>query len=86
MTATAVEKKLNMLDPNKAQGPDQIPSRVLKELSKELSTPLSILFNLSLETGVVPQDWCSAEVTAIFKKGSKSEPGNYRPVSLTCIV
>ncbi|CAJ0963706.1 unnamed protein product [Ranitomeya imitator] len=37
-------------------------------------------------TGSVPQDWRIANVVPIFKKGSKSEPGNYRPVSLTSIV
>ena len=86
VTPDAVRKKLNGLDASKAQGPDRIPPRVLKELSNELSTPLCLLFNKSIESGIVPSDWRSAEVTAIFKKGSKSEPGNYRPVSLTCIV
>jgi hypothetical protein len=86
VTAQAVELKLKELDPNKAQGPDLIPPRVLKELHKELAVPLCILFNDSLETGVLPMDWNKAEVTAIFKKGNKADPGNYRPVSLTCIL
>lgn len=85
VTAQTVEKKLKELNANKAQGPDLIPPRVLKELSKELSIPLSKLYNKSIETGKIPGDWKSAEVTAIFKKGTRSEPGNYRPVSLTCI-
>jgi len=38
-----------------------------------------------MDTGGVPEDWKSANVTPIFKKGAKSEPGNYRPVSLTSI-
>ena len=41
------------------------------------------IMKASLETGVVPDDWKAANVTPIFKKGSKSEIGNYRPVSLT---
>jgi hypothetical protein len=81
-----IEKKLKELNPNKAQGPDGIPPRVLKELGMELARPLSKIFKKSIDTGIVPSDWRSAEVTAIFKKGTKSEPGNYRPVSLTCIV
>ena len=85
VSAEEVEKKLRQLDPHKAQGPDKIPSILLKELSKELSIPYAILFNKSLQTGQLPSDWKEAEVTAIFKKGTRTEPGNYRPVSLTCI-
>ena len=85
ITPKAVEKKLKKLDGSKAQGPDGIPPRVLKELAVELAFPLSVLFNKSLETGLIPEEWKHANVTAIFKKGSRSQPGNYRPVSLTCI-
>ena len=87
VTPTAVQKKLSKLDPSKAQGPDKIPSRILKELSNELAQPISFLFNATLETGQLPEDWKKAEVIAIYKKkGKKSDPANYRPVSLTCIL
>ena len=43
-----------MLNCNKSQGPDGIPARVLKELSKELALPISIIFNKSIESGVLP--------------------------------
>ena len=56
------------------------------ELSEELSEPLAVIFNLSLTTGTIPEMWKLANVTPIFKKGSKTTPGNYRPVSLTCII
>ena len=85
ITEEEVEKKLNKLNTKKAQGPDQIPPRILKEIKREISKPLSILFNKSIESGIVPKEWKYAEVTAIFKKGNKTDPGNYRPVSLTCI-
>ena len=86
LTQEAVKKKLEGLNPNKAMGPDEIPSIVLKELSSELSFPLLIIFNKSLSEGRVPIDWKTAEVKAIFKKGDKTDPGNYRPVSLTNVV
>ena len=37
-------------------------------------------------TGEVPEDWRIASVVPLFKKGSKNNPGNYRPVSLTSVV
>ena len=86
ITPLAVQDRLSKIEPNKAFGPDGISPRVLKELSTQLALPICILFNKSLESGVLPMDWKSAIITAIFKKGSKSDPNNYRPVSLTCVL
>ena len=47
---------------------------------------LSHIFNNSVETGIVPEYWKSANVTAIHKKGSRQEAGNYRPISLTSVI
>jgi hypothetical protein len=44
-----------------------------------------MIFNMALETGRSPQDWKLADVTPISKKGTKGDPGNYRPVSLTSV-
>ena len=82
----SVKLKLKSLNPNKSPGPDKISPRVLKELHNELALPLAYLFNLSLIEGKLPSAWKHAEVTAIFKKGNKSDPGNYRPVSITSII
>ena len=80
-----INKLLTNLKTNKASGPDEIPARLLKELNNELSPIFTILFQASLNQGKVPQDWKLANVTPLFKKGDKSDPGNYRPVSLTSI-
>ena len=57
---------------------------MLFELCDELAKPLAILFYKSLDHGKIPNDWRLANVSPIYKqKGSKSQPGNYRPVSLT---
>ena len=77
---------LNNLNISKSPGPDQIHPRILKELSKELSKPLLMLFNKTIQDGVLPKSWKDAEVKPIFKKGRKDLPGNYRPVSLTSIL
>jgi len=47
---------------------------------------LSIIFKKSLNTAKMPRDWKLANVTPLYKKGSKSDPANYRPVSLTSVV
>ena len=78
-----VQKKLEALKPNSAPGPDKITPRFLKANAKSMSVPLAWLFNKSLAEGAIPPDWKLANVTPIFKKGSKCAPSNYRPVSLT---
>lgn len=85
LTREAIKAKLNKLDASKASGPDNIPTIIFKSFSEEISLPLLLLFNKSLSEGQVPREWKTAEVTAIFKKGERNSPGNYRPVSLTCI-
>jgi hypothetical protein len=76
---------LRKLSPNKASGPDSIPNRILKEIATEIDPFLTKFFNASLECGQLPKDWTQANVTPIFKKGSRHDPANYRPVSLTCV-
>jgi len=57
--------------------------RLLKRISEEIAYPVTILFNQLTSEGAVPHDWKIANVTPIFKKGSRRQPENYRPVSLT---
>ena len=77
--------KLKKLDVNKSAGPDGIHSRVLYETAAIVAYPLKIIFEESFNSHILPLDWRSGNITTIFKKGSKLEVGNYRPVSLTCI-
>ena len=78
-----VHKKLLDINPNKSPGPEGWPLLALKETAEQICTPLSILFTKSLESGILPQDWKSAQVTPIFKKGDQHLPNNYQPISLT---
>ena len=86
ITENDMYKVLNSLKLNKSPGPDGIHPKILRELSRELSAPLKTLFDRTLDDGRLPSSWKEAEVRPIFKKGNKSTPGNYRPVSLTSIV
>ena len=68
-----VEKRLLNLKGDKAPGPDNIPGYFLKQASAELSKPLALIFNDSLNTGIVPRDWRVANVIPIFKKDDKRQ-------------
>jgi hypothetical protein len=85
ITTPGVEKLLRDLKVNKASGPDNIPARVLKECSTAIAPILQKIFQKSINSGTLPTDWLSANVSPIYKKGDRSCPANYRPVSLTCI-
>ena len=80
-----VHKLLKNLKPHKATGPDAVPSFIFKAAATELAPALTRLFQMTLDSGLVPKDWKEALVVPIFKKGDKHQPANYRPVSLTFI-
>ena len=85
ISAEGVQKRLADISPNKACGPDEIPARVLRDAAAEIAPMLATIFQQTLDTGSIPKDWTNALVSAIYKKGKKDDPANYRPVSLTCI-
>ena len=86
ITPNIVYEKLININPAKSPGVEGWPPLVLKETAEEICIPLSILFTKSLDSGLLPQDWKSAHVTPIFKKGNRHLPNNYRPISLTSSV
>ena len=79
-------KQLKNLNQNKATGPDELPARVLKETAEQIAPIITHIFQQSYNTGKLPNDWLQALVTPIHKKSLKSDPANYRPISLTCII
>ncbi len=81
--ATGSGDVLRSMRPNVASGPDGISSPVLRACSSSICTPLARLFNRSLSTGKVPDDWkLSHVVTPIHKSGDQRLVLNYRPISL----
>jgi len=86
ISTNGILKLLKDLNPNKAAGPDHIKPLVLRELRDVIAPVLQVLFQKSLDSGEVPEDWSRASVCPLFKKGDKSDASNYRPISLTCIL
>ena len=84
VTCEGIAKLLN-LNPSKAAGLDENKSRVLKDLATEIVPILTLIFQISLESVVVPSDWKTAVVALVYKKGPRYKPENYRPISLTCM-
>jgi hypothetical protein len=82
-----VEKLLHQLNPHKATDldPDEVSSRLLKETSHQIASALTLLFQVSLDEGKVPDDWKLANIMPLFKQGDRRTPANYLPVSLTSV-
>ena len=81
-----VLKLLEGLQVHKVTVPDEIPTRLLKELSAEIAPVLAVFFQASLGQGVISNDWKTANVAPVFKTREKNQPEKYRPVSLTSVM
>ena len=78
-SASEVVKHLQALKPNRSPGPDYILSRILQVCANELAPSITgtDLLNKSFSTDAVRDDWKSADISPIHKKGSKHKRGNY---------
>ena len=76
---------LSNIQAHKDSGPDNLPACFLKEVANQIAPTLAIIFQASLDQESLPDIWKTAAVVPIYKKGNRSDPNNYRQVSLTCI-
>ena len=86
-TETEMNKLVKKLKNNKSNGIDNVINEFIKYSPSEYKLLILKLFNTVLKTGLMPKDWLTSFISPAFKnKGSKSDPNNYRGISLiSCI-
>ena len=77
---------LKELKTNKAIKIDNLSGRFLKDGSKVLATPIAQICNLSIKLSTVPDECKIAKLKPLYKKGKKTDPKNYRPISLLPVI
>ena len=77
---------LEKINPDKSTGPDGLPGRILRRCASELAVPLALFARRLLDEGVWPDIWKLHWVHPLYKKGSASDPNNYRGVHLTTVL
>ena len=82
ITNNDIHLLIRSLNPNKANGPDEISARMILICDETIVKPLRIIFDNILLTGIYPDLWKQANLTPIHKKASKQLVKNYRPISL----
>ena len=81
-TTEDVQKLIQQMSSNKASGNDGIPIRLLKEAAPSVSKSLAAIINASIRIGIFPNDWKVGKISPIHKEGCKTDPHNYRPISI----
>ena len=84
-SVSGVKKLLRNLKNYKTPGPDGIKTHVMKSLSSQHAPTVTMIYQQAYAVGDIPTDWRKANVVPAYKKGSKHDPSNYLPISLTCI-
>ena len=77
---------ISSLSVMKSTGADGISARMLKQTIHSITPSVTKLFNLSLKTGIFPDDWKFARIVPIPKSGDPTNPSNYRPISILSLL
>ncbi|KAK4319782.1 hypothetical protein Pmani_009300 [Petrolisthes manimaculis] len=86
VTQMQVEQLLRELNIKKATGPDDVSPQILKRCASELCVPLTTVFSACIKENTWPSMWKEARVVPIHKRSSRSDPKNYRPISLLSVI
>ena len=74
------------MNDRKASGLDNIPCKLLKLAAGIVDSSLTHIFKSSIDNAIFPNEWKLAQVSPVFKKGSKTDLNNYRPISVISAV
>ena len=83
ITRKLMIEAMNELDSHSSAPDGDIPAKILKSCRQSLSQPLVMLWTNSFDNGIIPDHFKKQFIAPVFKKGAKTDPANYRPVSLT---
>ena len=86
VTKSFVLKQLKGVKVKKARGLERIPVRLLKDSAAVTTQTITFLVNLSLTTGIVPDEWKQARVVPLHKSGGQEVMDNYRPISILPVI
>ena len=86
ISSSFVPKELLQMKSTKAMGLDGISARLLKDSAPEVSELITYIINLTISTSTIPSEWKPAKVTPIYKSGVKTDPNNYRPISVLPLI
>ena len=81
-----IKKFIKKLDASKSCELDKIPAGILKDCNEVIAPYLTYIYNCSISTAILADDWKTARVSPVFKAGSKEDCDNYRPISILSIV
>ena len=84
-TMKELQLAITSLADGKAPGVDGIPSEIWKHGGATIINSLLKLIQQAWLEGTVPQEWKNANIVTIFKKGDRTQCGNYRGISLLTI-
>ena len=86
VTESFVFKQFKGLKVKKATRLDRIPACLLKDSAAVITQSITFLVNLSLSTGIVPDEWKQARVVPLHKSGGREVMDNYRPISILPVI
>ncbi|KAL4856066.1 Transposon TX1 uncharacterized protein [Chlorella vulgaris] len=84
VAAPEVLRALRTAPPGRSPGHDGLPAELYRKFQGLLAPLLARLFTAVAELGILPARFHEGLITVIYKSGDRSEPTNYRPITLLC--